>query len=1544
MVAINTPCRVLVIDPDLTISQKCMTHLEAGGHRVQRFADLGSVNTEMQMDEIDAVFLAWPDGDFQQNGDALTLTRSWFTETPVFLAVPPDEVTAAVKAMQEGVCGYLLRPYHTAEIDAILATIQQRKQIRPAVRPQPDAALLPKNGNASSLVAGKSVLPALSEISDKLATAVDETVVLQKITDTLVAASGYKIAYFRLRQPDNSLTITAASGSESTLQASTLTEQAEIDGRVLQTGQAEVITDILEDNYLALPPPSPYGGVRGVLATPIKLADRVVGILTCGTAQPHLFAPDERHLLTTFANLAAVALEKTRRLQRTRQQTRELGMLYETALATGSVLEADELLMRLYEQIRQLMVPDSFHIFLYEEENELLKVELAIEAGQEMAGISGRRVPLDEGGLAGWVMLTRLPLLVNDLQAEKLPAEPRFQAESTRTWLGVPLIVNNRLTGALVVQSYRPYAFGDADRRLLTSMAAQAAITLENARLFATASRQVAELRRLERAGEALAGVVQVNEALHTIVQNVPIGTKAKGVFIALYDTATQQFDLDRAVGIGLGEGVAVWRGKQPQPGNIIDSIFKNQIVIVEDLAAATSRQIGSPEKTELLENGIQAFVGLRLQTNAPPDGVLFINYSQPYSPQEDELATLRIYADQTAVTIERARLFERLRREQELIREVAKATGSVKNLHDTWHEILEGAIRLTGADRGNISQVDESSGLLQDVINQGNSQTLSSALALLVGKQGIQGWVAAHKEPALVYNVEDEEWKDIYYMGDPATRSELAVPIKRGEHDELVGIINLESSREGAFTKNDQQLLESLAIHADIAVQNAELYENITQQVQRLSTLLEVGQRMTAISPIIEELREVVESLRTFLEYDVVTLYAYDPYRQEFERPITSGKLNVEIAVRPIKRGGLEWKLLQYEGRDDYFTPDSANDPLLAGPFVQREHIRSSGVIRLRASGQIVGLLFVNKRSPHAFNEQEQEMVQKYADRAASIIHNASIFQSIVDGLQQAMAFDVVTLYLYDARQKTFGAPVVAGRLRQPRNWGRVQPGSLIWRAIGGESSHFTTDASTDPILSGPFVQREEIKTSGYVRLEVRDQPVGILFVNWRHRHVWDEAEKRAVQLFANQAAITIQNTHQYKALEKNQQQLDALHEAGKILAMAGLDTDAVLQTILEQAVGVTGAHFGTLQLLEEDKLEFVATLPAEEKQRLREKFNRMPTNGPGITARAVRQNAPQLVPDVSIDKDFLNATGETKSELAVVLQREGDPVGVLNVEHKEVHGLTEKDQELLTAFSHLAVVALQNAEQYKELEKTRDRQLASQAVAWLGLLGADWQHTINQETFSIANYVEGLKEWLQRNDAPPEVRKQVFRALKHIEEVATSIRTVQFTSQVPPDSPTGEMLIDRELPGIVERWCSERPDVNTKTDLNCSGIKVKISCQWFTVAMEKLIKNALRAMPGGGELEIITEPAESNVHITIKDTGTGIPPSVRPYFLKRVISPREQKSGTGMGALIARFVALSHDGDLVLVDSSPEKGTELQMRLPIAKESMKPEGVISR
>ncbi|NOK57761.1 MAG: hypothetical protein GFH27_549287n65 [Chloroflexi bacterium AL-W] len=157
------------------------------------------------------------------------------------------------------------------------------------------------------------------------------------------------------------------------------------------------------------------------------------------------------------------------------------------------------------------------------------------------------------------------------------------------------------------------------------------------------------------------------------------------------------------------------------------------------------------------------------------------------------------------------------------------------------------------------------------------------------------------------------------------------------------------------------------------------------------------------------------------------------------------------------------------------------------------------------------------------------------------------------------------------------------------------------------------------------------------------------------------------------------------------------------------------------------------------------------------------------------------------------------------------------------------------------------------------------------MGLFGAAWQHSINQKVFSVLNYTDGLQRYLTRQHSSHAPDPVIARALSGITEAMESIRSVGFASPVPaerPDNHTKRILIDAELPELVQRWCHGRGDIQIHFDL---------------------------------------------------------------IFLKQTIPNCQYTSGTGVGALIVRFVLLQHGGDVEMIDSQEGRGTIIQMRLPI-------------
>lgn len=701
---------------------------------------------------------------------------------------------------------------------------------------------------------------------------------------------------------------------------------------------------------------------------------------------------------------------------------------------------------------------------------------------------------------------------------------------------------------------------------------------------------------------------------------------------------------------------------------------------------------------------------------------------------------------------------------------------------------------------------------------------------------------------------------------------------------------------------------------------------QRLEHERHQLRQVLEASHRITTIQPIDETLQEIIRELLMSLDYDIVVLYRYDPYLREFEKPIAAHSVPLPFFAAPVGPASLLWELIRRSENDSHFTSNPHHDRLMP-PLIPE--IKASGYIRLSSNGQVVGLLFVHKCVEHTFSKAERETTQQLAEQAAQVIYETLILQSIADSLREMMKFDVVILYPYNADQNKLGYPVFRGRLKtQPDP---ELPDDVARIAIQAEKpSHFVDDAPNDPIFFSSFVEFEEILSSGYVRLEVDGEPVGLLLVSWRRRYHWTDSEKQAVHLFANQAAIAIWNARLYQSAREEAQRREALYEAAKAIVRGGLETETVLNTILEQAMKVTGAHFGTLQRVVGDYLEFVAVQPADRLIELKSIVGQIPIDGQGITARAVRMGEAQLVPDVQQDPDFQEFSEQTCSELAVVLRasKEEPVIGVLNVEHPEVGGLDRDDRRLLIALSNLAVIALQTAQ-------TSDELRFANTIALMAAWEFNIAHDVNAEAGRIRRAVYKLGK---HPDLPDDVIDQLNEIDRYAENLALPMK-LERPPEVGRDLPYEDAAaVDRVIKEEVKNLRPRHAVLKIHLALHCPGIKVNMHSPWLRRVIRHLLSNAdrvIRESRGAGEVTITThETDESMIEVRVEDTGPGIPPDIAAQLFKRQIQHEDDgEHGKGTGLFLISLIIKQYGGNLELISSgNDDSGACFRFTIPRA------------
>jgi sigma-B regulation protein RsbU (phosphoserine phosphatase) len=237
------------------------------------------------------------------------------------------------------------------------------------------------------------------------------------------------------------------------------------------------------DFYIAAVP-----GVHSELAVPLIVKNEVIGVINLEAAQPGYFTEEHRRLVSLVASRVAVSVVNARLYTRLARQARSLKLLNEIARNLSSILNLDELLRRTAEQLQRLTDYQLFSVLLLDESGTKLEHRFSQRSGESIH--IKRDIPLGQG-LVGYAARHNQPVLVPDVSRDGryINLNPETRAE-----LVVPLVYQDKVIGVLDLEHTVRAYFSEEHVRTLTTLAAQIAIAIENARLYETVTRQERQL------------------------------------------------------------------------------------------------------------------------------------------------------------------------------------------------------------------------------------------------------------------------------------------------------------------------------------------------------------------------------------------------------------------------------------------------------------------------------------------------------------------------------------------------------------------------------------------------------------------------------------------------------------------------------------------------------------------------------------------------------------------------------------------------------------------------------------------------------------------------------------------------------------------------------------------------------------------------------------------------------------------------------------------------------------------------------------------
>jgi sigma-B regulation protein RsbU (phosphoserine phosphatase) len=349
-------------------------------------------------------------------------------------------------------------------------------------RPASDAPLDPINPRVEP-----ADVAYLMKLTDTLNTTLDLQTLLNRTSELVRAVINYRIfAIFLVNDRTHELRMRFQIGHTPEVERMRFPVGKGVVGQVALSRQPVLLNDVANsEHYISANP-----DVRSELAVPLIAKNRLIGVIDLESTEAGYFRPEHLRVLTVTASRIAQAIENARLYARVSRQAQQLEVLNEIAVELASILELGPLLERVGQLLRRLIDYQMFTIMLLDEKGEMLITRYAWRFGYAHAPL--RRIPLTSG-LVGAAVREWRSVNVPDVNKD-----PRYlpMNEETRSELVVPLFYKGRIIGVLDLEHTRTHFFTDEHERVLTTLAAQVAIAIENARLYQAVRTQERQLER----------------------------------------------------------------------------------------------------------------------------------------------------------------------------------------------------------------------------------------------------------------------------------------------------------------------------------------------------------------------------------------------------------------------------------------------------------------------------------------------------------------------------------------------------------------------------------------------------------------------------------------------------------------------------------------------------------------------------------------------------------------------------------------------------------------------------------------------------------------------------------------------------------------------------------------------------------------------------------------------------------------------------------------------------------------------------------------
>jgi GAF domain-containing protein len=802
-------------------------------------------------------------------------------------------------------------------------------------------------------------------------------------------------------------------------------------GRLFETKRMIHIADVTAEEPFASSAVAKLAGARTLVGVPMFKENELIGAIAVYRQEVRPFTDKQIELVQNFADQAVIAIENTRLLNELRQRTDDLSESLEQQTATSEVLRVISSSPGELKPVFQTMLANAMKVceaklgFMNRYDGDTWKIVAvhgAVPAYTEYLQQQGYRRPGPETVVAR-IASTKQTVQVVDLQSSRgyMERDPVVVAAvergGVRTILGVPMLKEERLLGAIILYRQEVRAFTEKQIALVQNFAAQAVIAIENARLLN-------ELRESLQQQTATADVLKVissspgelEPVFQAMLANAVRICQAQFGTLELWEKEGARLVASHAAPPAYTKLRARERLFQPDPEHPLGRLAATkQVVHVLDLLAEPKIARG---RLADLAGARTLLVVPMLKGNVLVGAVaIYRQEVRPFSERQIEL--LVNFAAQAVIAIENTRLLNELReslQQQTATADVLKViSSSPGELGPVFHAMLENATRICGAHFGSLWRFE--TGAVSLVSNYNHPPAFAEFLRQGPHRPHPHNPISRVIKTSQALHIVDYRADQAYLNHDPLAvagveiggiRTLLVVPMIKDE--ELLGAIGIFHQEVRPFTEKQIALVASFASQAVIAIENTLLLNELRQRTDDLSESL---QQQTATADVLKVisrstfdltsvLQTLVESAARLCDADMGNITRQIDgvfYRAEFygfSAEVTESWRNVPITP---ERGNASGRAL-LEGRTVHL-PDVNADPEYTFDTAGTGFRSVLGVPMLR-EGVPIGVLALARSDVRPFTDRQIELVSTFADQAAIAIENVRLFEEIQDKSRQ--------------------------------------------------------------------------------------------------------------------------------------------------------------------------------------------------------------------------------------------------------------------------------------------------------------------------------------------------------------------------------------------------------------------------------------------------------------------------------------------------------------------------------------------------------------